>query len=397
MTRSNLSIKLFWLCIFIGIFYQSYRYPFQINYSGTSPTYSDTPEFLQVGKYVILILAAVISLALAKRIQITKSSLIFVYLYLFVSTFPLLHFIADSDSRHLLFPLVSLISLSIVISVNRITIESIDRFIRWLLLISLLVNGIQILLYISFGRLPALAYEGTMFIRFGSFLDDPNGFSAFLFLFLGYIFFDRNNGKNIYYWLAILASILATQSLTAVGVLLMFFAAWMCYITINKPIVSFSIIFIAALIAVSLYQAGGFAVDVFVDFIASKQASIEGHSSWIRLDNLSNPLVFLFGRLQYSPSESWWIGSLNNYGLIWLSITLIVHCGVISKTIYYLRSNGRNDPVCRRVFGALLIFQLFTLIASLNLPYFTVFPINYFALIMLWILTTKRFINRAFL
>ena len=40
-------------CILLLIIYLSYRYPLQINFSGTSPTYSDTPFVLQIGKFLL--------------------------------------------------------------------------------------------------------------------------------------------------------------------------------------------------------------------------------------------------------------------------------------------------------------------------------------------------------
>src|SRR5450759_557644 len=38
----------------IGFYYLSYRYPLKINNSQTSPTYSDTPTWLQAGKYLFI-------------------------------------------------------------------------------------------------------------------------------------------------------------------------------------------------------------------------------------------------------------------------------------------------------------------------------------------------------
>ena len=51
--NDRLATNAFAALLVIAFYYLGYRYPLRINSSTTSPTYSDTPGWLQVGKYLL--------------------------------------------------------------------------------------------------------------------------------------------------------------------------------------------------------------------------------------------------------------------------------------------------------------------------------------------------------
>ena len=101
-------------------------------------------------------------------------------------------------------------------NVKSVSIRQIDRYFKYLLVYSFVSSFLEVLLFFAFGRLPALAYAAGFSVRFGAFLDDPNGFAPFCFLLLGWSLY-RFNG-----WLrsatvgGLVLLLLLTQSWTAI-------------------------------------------------------------------------------------------------------------------------------------------------------------------------------------
>src|SRR5262249_19564963 len=73
----------------------------------------------------------------------------------------------------------------------------------------------QVALFFGYNRLPGLAFYNTWSVRFGSMLDDPNGFGLLLALFLGTVFESQIPFKFVLS-LFLLLCLVATQSATAI-------------------------------------------------------------------------------------------------------------------------------------------------------------------------------------
>src|SRR6266567_1243221 len=167
----------------VAMFYSSYRYPFMINASGTSETYSDTPLSLQLGKYIIFVMiftVIAINKLIATREIVFKFPLkCMLYFYLFIT--PVIYGLIVSSM--VLVQSGFFVAIPLVLHTYpraKLNYEILAKFMSFCVYLAILVNVIQIVLAITIGRMPALAYKGTILIRFGSFLDDPNGFGILL-------------------------------------------------------------------------------------------------------------------------------------------------------------------------------------------------------------------------
>ena len=105
----------------------------------------------------------------------------------------------------------------------------------------------------------------------------------------------------------------------------------------------------------------------------SKQGSIEGHifpwdfwasrwSNWV-----------LLGDWKYNAYESWWQAAMVNFGLVWFIAYLALVTGLM---IILYRQYAEANPRCKPVYAGLLLYGLYFLVGSLNLPFPIIFPIN---------------------
>ena len=373
MHRQQFTKDIFWTTLVVATLYSSYRYPLQINFSGTSPTYIDTPPILQISKYVIIIAAALLSIFSSTRNHITQKRFLFIIAYASIVAYPFIPFMYDGDFRHLQFPIVSLCALLISVAVPDVELESLTRFMKGLLFISISANAIQILLFLTIGRLPALAYENTIFIRFGGFLDDPNGFAAILFLLYGFLYHAKKTITNVICTASVILSIILTQSLTAISFYI-FISLTLRLLRNPKATLALIVIALIALTAY-VYFSDAIIQDTYTTFFSSKMESIEGHISWINLRNDFGILTTIIGAFDYRPSESWWIGSVNNYGLFWVSALFGLNAMYIFRLRALLRHNLQPDKV--RAIFAIFIFSIYVLFGSFNFPFYQIFPINF--------------------
>ena len=211
------SNHVFWLGVALCTIYQSYRYPLQINASTTSPTYSDTPWTLSAGKFALALPLILISGVrwLGNSAKLTRPMIVLGVSFL--SVYSLLKVYQERDSQFLDISFWMIFSLLLVLAVDTISISAIDKYFRLLLAYSLGTTAIEVFLFLAFGRLPALAYEKSYLVRFGGFLDDPNGFGALLFLLMAWSH-QRFKGRTRFLVLAsLVVSLLLTQSWTAFG------------------------------------------------------------------------------------------------------------------------------------------------------------------------------------
>ncbi|SAL00440.1 hypothetical protein AWB77_06141 [Caballeronia fortuita] len=375
MARSKLAQSIFWATVIVALLYSSYRYPLQINSAQTSPTYSDTPPLLQAAKYLILVVACAVMAFVAGGLYVPRRRLGFITLYLMLVAWPIVHFAFDGDAKHLTFPIVAGVAFFISLSVCSVTLTAVDTFMRFTLYFSLLVDLIQMILFHVTGRLPALAYEDTLAVRFGSFLDDPNGFAALSFLLLGYAYSLPRTMMNRLCILGVILCIFLSQSLTAISFLVLLIVLWGLT---NHFKATLFVLLIGGLAIFLPYLFNGFSLggNGLLDVVfTSKQASSDAHFESFNLDKLADFSVWILGGDEYLISESWWVTALNNYGLIWSGALLSMLTAFMWKL--YITFNEAHSQRVKRVSLSVLLFSLYVVGASLNLPFLTVFPINF--------------------
>ena len=372
--RNNNGSRVFWLGLILCTVYQSYRYPLQINSAGTSPTYSDTPFVLQAGKFILafplLFLAAV---RCVHKTAPLKQWLI-VLGVLFLSIYSLSKVLGDSNPTYLDLSFWLLFSLFSVLAIDAVDISTIDHYLRYLLIYALGSTLIEVALFVAFGRLPALAFEGTYLVRFGGFLDDPNGFAAVLFLLMGWSYGRFKGWTRFLTLAAIVVSILLTQSWTGIAFLIVVFVLWMSIHLSKRPLLAGLMICVCALLAVLLiHELSQFPRDTFEEVLTAKQGSIEGHAfPWEQWAGKWTEWGVL-GDSMYNFYESWWASALVNFGVPWFCVFAALSAALIVSLRNAL--SGANGEA-RSIYLGLLLFGYYFAFGSLNLPFPTIFPIN---------------------
>lgn len=105
-SKHNASNRIFWWVMVFSLLYSSYRYPLQINFSGTSPNYSDTPEILQMGKYLVLVCLVFISIIMEGGLHIKESQKSpSAFAMIMIAFYPLFKYFLDLENKHLSFSL----------------------------------------------------------------------------------------------------------------------------------------------------------------------------------------------------------------------------------------------------------------------------------------------------
>jgi len=372
--RENNKNYAFWLGLALCTVYQSYRYPLQINTLGFSPTYSDTPMVWQAGKFVLACPLIAISAIqwLSNSARLARWPIVLGTVYL--SSYSLFKIMGDHDSQYLDVFFWMLFSLILVLAVDTVSIEAIDRYFSLLLAYGFVSTLIEVFLFVAFGRLPAMALPGTYFVRFGAFLDDPNGYAAILFLLMGWSN-KRFKGRTRFLILAgLVISLLLTQSWTAIA---FFFAMLFIYSLIaiaKRPLLA--VVAICALpffVFLLVHWIQQLPVGLFQDLLEGKQGSIEGHIfPWARWAPTWEEWVLL-GDWKYNAYESWWPATVVNFGLVWFGVYVSL---ITALLIRVRRSFSKATFEVKPVYAGLLIFGYFFAFGSFGLPFPLKFPIN---------------------
>ncbi|AXC11521.1 hypothetical protein ACPOL_2197 [Acidisarcina polymorpha] len=365
-----------WAALIFGAVYQSYRYPLQINTAGMSPSYSDTPVAFQAAKAIVISIFCLISLFYLPKRSLSFPKWLMVILVAFMSGYPLLKIMnagAGNSNVYLDTVFWPLAALVLVLSTNGISYRGLDRFFRFIFLYALLSNAVEVTLFLTIGRLPALAWADSWVVRFGGFLDDPNGFAALLFMLLGWVHVRFTGGRRFAAEAGLVLCLFLTQSLSAIGFLLLLTVFMAFRWLIRKPILIGGI---GVLIATLLSFVWSSLSSAVAAVIALRQGSIDDHLSGNTLANLSSGLDWLFGIETYTHYESWWVGALVNFGLPWYSLFLTVMAALMWSVIVAFR--GEHDCQHKAVLSGILLLSAYFVVGNANLPFFHIFPISFF-------------------
>jgi hypothetical protein len=365
------------LLLYTVTLYLSYRYPLQINSSVTSPTYVDTPISLQLGKYVLILFFALSTILfssghLGRAHRITKfgaHGALSLVLMMWGSVTLVAGFSID------VIEFIFLWGMSLIFGVFLAPPHTgkIEKFLKVVGMISVVTSLVQIALFIAVGRLPALAYAGSLSVRFGSFLDDPNGFALLCLFFLYYFKNDQSIIGRVIFFCHI-PLIFLTQSLTIIIISILFLGFYLLWSLAYKPHIAY-----LALVAVGFFVTlllEFFPIETLLILYEEKYQSIVGHLAAYEF-NVSSASDLLFGVDSPARTESFWVNSFYRFGMIWTFLFAALQLLAMRKAFALWNSCRGSSSGEERLYGALLIYFIAFFMATFNIDYFSVFPNNF--------------------
>ncbi len=181
--------------------------------------------------------------------------------------------------------------------------------------------------------------------------------------------------------------LLLTQSLTAIGFLGALILVAMCWRLIKKPL-SLLWMFSGCAVLVGLLEVTH-AFETISLIIALKSRSASDHLSipWSSLIEGWTEWFFV-GRLSYEYYESWWISSLISFGIVW-------YIGNLLLTFVLVYMVWRSFRFCppgkeKAVLAGILLFCIYFVVGSANLPFSTIFPINFLFYLFCFLVSFRK-------
>jgi hypothetical protein len=370
--------------LLVCLYYPIYRYPLQIGDEIVSAGYRDTPLLLQIGKYALIgaLTALLLCCVLLRKVRLPNLPVLACILY--VGLIPLL-FLPVTANPPTIESGVFWLS-GAVLLLHPIDAGFAVRALRLFAWFALAFVAMQITLFLTMGRLPAVSIDDSIAVRFGGPWDDPNGFAVTLALLipLGYMT-QRGFARFAFTGCALLA-LLATQSLTGLSafigammlgsfalMMLDVMRARLTTILVLMPLGAFGLL---AAFAVLQHALNSGLIDAY---LALKSGSIEGHLSGI--DVLRSASLINFAGVE--PLNRWgemgYVNWLVNFGAPYS----LVHLGLLALTAVSAALRARNSQGDERALAAsTLIFLLAYMLALGNLPLDCVFPVNMLAIML---------------
>lgn len=381
MRKDRLATWCFELLLIVSLYYTWYRYPFRMNSAETSGQYSDTPGWIRALKYVILLAIAIyawINVNVSNRTMLqysTRSSGGTLLLSCMASWG---FFRAWTNNDGDLFQLsVLLLCGAFILSMSHAWMLDVGRtngILKSFLLIAIVVEAVQVVLFRVSGRLPALAYEGSVSVRFGSILDDPNtwGILTALLLPIAWLNYRNNRIWRLLIVGVLLSMLILTQSITgiiatvvAVGVLL---TARDALGRFESPFFVISLVGLAALVANRIGLTS-----IVNQVLETKQGSIEQH-----LDSTTGLMEVgvadLIGVGQDTRFwESSYVALLYSAGLVFT----VAYVGLGVWSCVQLRRHALSSSAGAAVYWGFFAYQVAFMVGSVNMRFFDSFPANF--------------------
>lgn len=378
--------------LLLGLYYNAYRYPLQINASGTSPTYSDTPPWLSLGKYVLVafLLLLIVLLRLGRREPITLHRPLFAVAFLFLALVPIVSGILVGELEFVTTGFFFLVPFVLqLLSGARLDFRAVNRVLRWSVYLAVLVNAVQVALFLTTGRLPALGHEGSLSVRFGSFLDDPNGFGLLLCWLLPFAVAHLSGARRWFVVGGLFVSVLLTQSMTAVGAFIIVAVVLGLLSIADRPRLLFPAL-VAVLLGVvalgSLVYTYWREIELAYSlFMATKEGSLAQHGNALTMFR-DLELLNLAGIQPLSDrwTETGYVNLLAYYGILYVAVYLYVGASAWLGYLAAARDPGSSDELRSFAWGAMgLLIAVYA--GNLVLPVVSIFPIDLFAALLLGI------------
>ena len=271
-------------------------------------------------------------------------------------------------------------------------IDTIVRLIWVFLSLSMVWLVLQVVLFMTIGRLPALAYHDLLSVRFGSIWDDPNAFPMMLAVFVPLVLFRfRSIAALSLTVVGAVAVIVAAQSITcAISVAICFIAALVLRLSDRTSTVGLvtkaCVILVVSLLTIAVVDIGAL-TSIGVAWQQEKTPSITAHLSDFERLVAAHPLSFLGIAPTGVIGESGWLNLLTNQGMLLTALygvfiisgirqaaTVAINCSIQEKGLFY-------GAFCFQVAFAVSLFML---------PNNLVFPLNMINYILWSIVYMRR-------
>jgi hypothetical protein len=370
----------------VAVFYEAYRYPLRINDSATSPTYRNTPLAYQAGKYAILGALAIALLVVVVRNRRDLGRLGGGDLLLLVlGSYALLRGGIATAQTHsqtslrTILPFVCGVPFALAgaswvhARAGRSTsfVRAAVLFGGAVVVLHAAVNLVEMALWATTGRLPALGYSHGL-VRFGGIWDDPNSTAVFSALFitaaLGGALVVRRR-------LALVALAAALLNL----VVAWSFSGWLVFVIgmvgVGVPRVGWKKVAAGlALLAIAIAGIVGLAALTGTSIGSATSTKLSSARSRLGLDH---HLVHLHGAIDWVAGAAAPPRVEDAFGT-WLSATGVIGLALlVAWLVVALRSAAGPDRTW------LVVASLGLLAASLFVPLFLIFPIGFLFVILL--------------
>ncbi len=366
-----------------------------LNSANTSPTYSDTPAWISLGKYIVMYSAMFFyTLVLFLRRKRVGSLNIFFFLSLFyLSIVPIIYgaFLGSLAFVELGVVLALAVHLGLF-GASALDWQRVSRILSWGVFAAIFVDILQVFLFIIYGRLPALAYADSISVRFGSFLDDPNGFGLLIAIFLGFSTIYYGGLLRVVVFGLLLVALLLTQSLTAIISVLVAFIPFISVFLRGRPrrlilfwsALTVFFLSLAALLSLNYATVSG----IFMAYMQTKEGSIDTH-----LDSFATLHAMTFIRLiGLDPADQWgesgYVNLLGSFGIPYLLFYGSVHLYGAYFCFKKLVSTDSSWSAERAFWSAGYFFLAAISVANLNLPVGVIYPVNMLGAIFLGVVAS---------
>jgi hypothetical protein len=354
MTRDKLVTAMVLATLGVCLLYEAYRYPFQISSTTTSPAYSDTPLSLQMGKYVLLGAIALVLLLVARRPPALPDTLLALACgWLLYRSLAAVTATGETTTFDVTAPFIfgGLIAVLVPGRIARIAYPAAAATVA----VHAAMSVVQIMLWATTGRLPALSQPDDAIKRFGGLWDDPNTVGVFSALVLVYLVAVRRYP----WWLIGLASFNIVVSLSYSAVAALVVGLWVVLLA-RRRTAAFALVPAIVAAAVAVFVLPFDRVPVVGDWLDTKQESASQ-----RLDeaSLPDPGNWLLGSNIPEHSENSIAALVNASGLVGLGL-------VVAWLVVCIRWTPRET---RHWLVPVLSGFLF---AAQLVPYIGVFPLG---------------------
>jgi hypothetical protein len=378
----------------VGFYYNAYRYPFAINSSGTSPTYSDTPLWLSAGKYLLitLVLMYAVLVRVGSRRRLHVECPLHVVGYLYLALMPIAAGVVMGSPELALMGFFFLVPIVLhLFSGWTLSVARLNRLLAATIYIALAVEALQVMLFLTVGRLPALAYRDSISVRFGSFLDDPNGFGILVCWFISFAALYFRGWRRAAVIALLGVSLLLTQSLTGLGAFVVISVILVAWLVAVRP----ALLLPVSLAALTLLLAGGLFAYLlreeislaYTIFLLTKEGSLAGHAtSFTAFGDLSVLSILGLEPFVERWEETGYVNLLAYFGITYLIV--YVAMGVSAAIRYAEMVNRPDADQNTRTFAVGAIALLMAVyLGNLTLPMVEVYPINLFAATLMGVAT----------
>ena len=349
----------------IAIYYYVYRYALQYNDENTSPTYTATPTIFKYGKYLLLLLVYLHFVLKGRIVTVNRKFGMGIYLYIVLfNSLLLLRLIIFGEIDTLKLMTISIIPLIYIkVAWSELDFCKIEKFLYKFYVFAIIYELVQLFLFFTQGRLPALAYEDSISVRFGGPWDDPNGWGISLSFFIPFVYYYTAGLKKKVLVVIGILMLIASQSLTAIGAFICSCSLAEYMIHKKRRVLYLCIAFVVAFISY-LFCEFFLSNSFIIDYMEMKQGSIDDHANSLSIFSDFEWYNYLIGIGTPFFNESDYSNMLCFGGILMLLLYFMIALLNISQIYRIIKRQEANLAFWKGV----LTFQIAFLIASVNLP-----------------------------